>query len=60
MFMVVVPLVFVTISSSIAGMNDINRLGKILKTMLLTFVGTGFVAAIYIFVTVKVFHLLRE
>lgn len=55
MFMVVVPLVFVTISSSIAGMNDMNRLGKILKTMLLTFVGTGFVAAIYIFVTVKVF-----
>ena len=55
MFMVVVPLVFVTISGSIAGMNDMNRLGKILKTMLLTFVGTGFVAAIYIFVTVKVF-----
>ena len=52
---VVVPLVFVTISSSIAGMNDMKRLGKILKTMLLTFVGTGMLAAVYIFVTVKVF-----
>ena len=55
MFMVVVPLVFVTISSSIAGMSDMKRLGKILKTMLMTFVGTGLVAAVYIFITVKVF-----
>ncbi len=55
MFMVVVPLVFVTISSSIAGMNDMKRLGKILKTMLITFVGTGIVAAVYVFITVKVF-----
>ena len=55
MFMVVVPLVFVTISSSIAGMNDMKRLGKILKTMLITFVGTGMVAAVYVFITVKVF-----
>ena len=28
MFMIVVPLVFITISSSIAGMNDMNRLGS--------------------------------
>lgn len=55
MFMVVVPLVFVTISSSIAGMNDMKRLGKILKTMLITFIGTGMVAAVYVFITVKVF-----
>lgn len=55
MFMVVVPLVFVTISSSIAGMNDMKRLGKILKTMLITFVGTGMVAAVYVFITVKIF-----
>ena len=55
MFMVVVPLVFVTISSSIAGMNDMKRLGKILKTMLITFVGTGMLAAVYVFITVKVF-----
>ena len=55
MFMVVVPLVFVTISSSIAGMNDMKRLGKILRTLLITFVGTGLLAAVYVFITVKVF-----
>ena len=55
MFMVVVPLVFVTISSSVAGMNDMKRLGKILKTMLITFIGTGMVAAVYVFITVKIF-----
>ncbi|WP_027128579.1 dicarboxylate/amino acid:cation symporter [Fusobacterium perfoetens] len=55
MFTIVVPLVLVTISSSIAGMNDMNRLGKILKTLLLTFVGTGIIAFIYVFITVKVF-----
>lgn len=55
MFMLVVPLVFVTISGSISSMSDMNRLKKILKTLLLTFVSTGFLAAIYIFITVKIF-----
>lgn len=55
MFMLVVPLVFVTISGSISSMNDMNRLKKILGTLLLTFVSTGFLAAIYIFVVVKIF-----
>ena len=55
MFMLVVPLVFVTISGSVSSMSDMNRLKKILKTLLLTFVSTGLLAAIYIFITVKVF-----
>ena len=55
MFMLVVPLVFVTISGSVSSMSNMNRLKKILKTLLLTFVSTGFLAAIYIFITVKVF-----
>ncbi|NME36441.1 MULTISPECIES: dicarboxylate/amino acid:cation symporter [Fusobacterium] len=55
MFTIVVPLVFVTISSSIAAMSDMKRLGKILKTLLLTFVGTGIVAFVYIFIVVKIF-----
>ncbi len=55
MFMVVVPLVFITISGSIAGMCDMARLGKILRSLFLTFVATGMVAAVYIFVTVKIF-----
>lgn len=55
MFMIVVPLVFITISSSIAGMNDMNRLGKIMKNIFLIFVGTGVVAFFYVFVVVKIF-----
>ena len=55
MFMLVIPLVFVTISGSVSSMSNMNRLKKILKTLLLTFVSTGFLAAIYIFITVKVF-----
>ena len=55
MFMIVVPLVFITISSSIAGMNDMNRLGKIMKNLFLIFSGTGVVAFFYVFVVVKIF-----
>ena len=55
MFMIVVPLVFITISSSIAGMNDMNRLGKIMKNLFLIFIGTGIVAFFYLFVVVKIF-----
>ncbi|WP_294763093.1 dicarboxylate/amino acid:cation symporter [Fusobacterium mortiferum] len=55
MFMIVVPLVFITISSSIAGMNDMNRLGKIMKNLFLIFIGTGIVAFFYVFVVVKIF-----
>lgn len=45
MFTIVVPLVFVTISSSIASMLDMRRLGKILFYMLVVFLGTGIVAS---------------
>lgn len=55
MFTIVVPLVFTTISSSISAMSDMKRLGKILRTLLLTFIGTGILAFIYIFIVVKVF-----
>ena len=55
MFMIVVPLVFITISSSIARMNDMNRLGKIMKNLFLIFIGTGVVAFFYVFVVVKIF-----
>ncbi|RHF70894.1 dicarboxylate/amino acid:cation symporter [Fusobacterium mortiferum] len=55
MFMIVVPLVFITISSSIAGMNDMNRLGKIMKNLFLIFIGIGVVAFFYVFVVVKIF-----
>lgn len=55
MFMVVVPLVFVTISGSISAMSDMARLGKILKSLLLVFVSTGAVAAVLVLIVVNIF-----
>ncbi len=54
MFMLVVPLVFITISGSISAMSDMKRLGKILRTMLITFILTGALAFVYVFITVKI------
>ena len=50
MFTIVVPLVFFTISSSVANMVDMKRLGKILKYVFLVFVGTSIVAAVVMLV----------
>lgn len=55
MFTIVVPLVFVTISSSIANMASMKRLRKILANLLLVFVSTGLVSAVLILVVVNVF-----
>lgn len=45
LFTVIVPLVFFSISSAVASMTDLRRLGRILSVMLLVFVGTGVVAS---------------
>ncbi len=55
MFTIVVPLVMVTISSSISSMSDMTRLKSILKNLILVFVSTGFVAAIIILIIVNIF-----
>ena len=55
MFTIVVPLVFVTISSSVAGMSNMKRLGNILKSLLLVFFSTGFVASIIIIIIVLIY-----
>jgi len=55
MFTIVVPLVFVTISSSIANMASMKRLRKILGNLLLVFVSTGFIAAVLIIIVVTIF-----
>ncbi|MDD2391734.1 MAG: dicarboxylate/amino acid:cation symporter [Bacilli bacterium] len=47
MYTIVVPLVFFTISSSIANMVNLKRLGKILKTVFIVFVITSVIAAIF-------------
>lgn len=46
MYTIVVPLVFFTISSSVANMVDMKRLGKILKYVFLVFFITSAIAAI--------------
>lgn len=54
MFTVVVPLVFITISSAVANMANMKRLGSILKNLLLVFIVTGIIASVIMifFVTV--------
>lgn len=51
MYTIVVPLVFFTISSSVANMVDMKRLGKILKYLFFVFFATSFVAALVMLVT---------
>jgi Na+/H+-dicarboxylate symporter len=46
MFMIIVPLVFFSVSSAIANMNGMKRLGKIMISILLVFVSTALISAI--------------
>lgn len=54
MFTAVVPLVFFSLSSSIAQMSNMSRLGKILKNALIVFMVTGIIASIFIIFIVVV------
>ena len=45
LFTVIVPLVFFSISSAVAGMTNIRRLGKIMGSMIIVFVVTGLIAS---------------
>jgi len=45
LFTIVIPLVFFSISSAVAGMSDLKRLGKILTAMIVVFTVAGFIAA---------------
>lgn len=56
MFTLVVPLVFFTISSSIANMTNLKRLGKILKYVFIVFISTSAIAAIIMIITLKIFN----
>jgi Na+/H+-dicarboxylate symporter len=46
LFTVIVPLVFFSISSTVASMTNLKRLGKILSVMILIFVITGIIASV--------------
>ncbi|MBR1377031.1 MAG: dicarboxylate/amino acid:cation symporter [Bacilli bacterium] len=54
MFTLVVPLIFFTVTSAIASMSNLNRLGKILKYVFIIFIITSLVAAITMFITLKI------
>lgn len=53
LYTIVVPLVFFTISSSVASMVNLKRLGKILKYVFMTFIATSAVAGIVMLVVLK-------
>lgn len=55
MFTIVVPMVFISISTAVGNMLNMKRLGKILGSLMAIFIGTGIVAAILIFMVVNIF-----
>ena len=57
MFCVVVPMVFVSISSAIANMQSAKRAGKIMGVTVATFFVTAGIAAIIMYVVARVFPL---
>ena len=54
MFCVVVPMVFFSISSAIANMTSVKRAGKVLGTTVVTFLCTAAVAAVIMYVIVRI------
>ena len=55
MFCIVVPLVFASIAGAVANMRSRKRAGKIMGVTVATFVVTGAIAAVIMFLLVKVF-----
>ena len=55
LFTAVVPLVFFTIASSIAGIDQSQKFGKLMTVMLLVFIGTVLIAAITTILAVTIF-----
>ncbi|HJF77676.1 MAG TPA: dicarboxylate/amino acid:cation symporter, partial [Brevibacterium linens] len=56
MFTLVVPLVFFSVSSAVAGMSSAARLGKIMGSMLGVFAVTGIIASIVMVAALRIFN----
>ncbi|WP_432791315.1 dicarboxylate/amino acid:cation symporter [Brevibacterium sp. K11IcPPYGO002] len=56
MFTLVVPLVFFSIASAVAGMSSAARLGKIMGSMLGVFAVTGIIASIVMVAALRIFN----
>ena len=59
MFCIVVPMVFCSICSAIANMDNMKKAGKIMGTTLATFFVTAAIAAIIMYVVCRVFPLVQ-
>ncbi len=55
MFTIVVPLVFASIASAVGAMANMKRLGKILASTVITFLGTGAIAGVCVLAWVNLF-----
>ncbi|MDE2231155.1 MAG: dicarboxylate/amino acid:cation symporter [Candidatus Omnitrophica bacterium] len=55
LFTIVVPLVFFSIASAVASMNNIRRLGRIILWMMLVFTLTGIIASILMLIAVRLY-----
>ncbi|OPZ54351.1 MAG: C4-dicarboxylate transport protein [Deltaproteobacteria bacterium ADurb.BinA014] len=55
LFTAIIPLVFFSISSSVAGITNVGRLGKIIFSMLLIFILTGIIASVVMIIGVTVY-----
>jgi len=56
LYVIVVPLVFFTISSSISSIKNFNKLGKIFKTMFIVFILTSTIASLFMLIGVKIIN----
>ncbi len=57
MFCVVVPMVFVSISSAIANMKSVKRAGKLMGTTIATFMVTTIIASVIMYVIVRLINI---
>lgn len=55
MFTLVAPMVFVSVVTALGSMADLNKLGRLLLTLVSTFIATGAVAGVLILIIVNVF-----
>jgi Na+/H+-dicarboxylate symporter len=55
LFTAIIPLVFFSISASVAGMSNLKRLGKIISAMLLVFTVTGLIASVIMTIAVELY-----
>ncbi len=59
MFCIVVPMVFCSIASAIANMDNMKRAGKIMGTTIGTFMVTAAIAALIMYIVARIFPLVK-